>query len=63
MIIIVCKQLQIQVTILYTNKLHTIIWFKVFISSSHNFQTDQFQTIDILTYITLKLDIVQDSIL
>ena len=37
MIIIICKQLSLQVTI-NTNNLHTFIWFKVFLSNANNLQ-------------------------
>ena len=37
-----CKQLQLQVTILNTNNLHTVIQYQVFLSNTNNFQTDLF---------------------
>ena len=36
LIIMICKQLQLQVTILNTNNLHTVIWFQVFLFNTDN---------------------------
>ena len=40
--IIICKQLQLQVTIINTNDFHLVIWFQVFLSNTNNFEIDLF---------------------
>ena len=36
-IIILCKRLQLQVTILNINNMHTVTWFQVFLLNTNNF--------------------------
>ena len=35
---------ELQVTILNTNNLYTVIWYQVFLSNTNNFQTDLFDS-------------------
>ena len=41
-IIILSNHLELQVTILNGSNLNTVIWFRVFLSNTNNFQTDLF---------------------
>ena len=41
--IIICKQLRLQVTTLNIHNLHTVIWFQVFLSNTNDSYTMWFQ--------------------
>ena len=49
------QQLSIQVTILNTNNLHTVIWFQVFLSTSNNLHTCNFKYSCLLQIIFTQL--------